>query len=157
MISFPNLSLMLTSVCVASILRITSFDFNTLGNPTYVSVIPSTWSSIEQSVGIICACLPTLRPLFRLLYGRSANSVHKRNSASSDPPSRPLSNRLSQRDEENSLDSLKTSTSPTPLTSQVNPQSMHEASPQGTAAADGTPEKSNGEWGRHIHRPESFA
>jgi hypothetical protein len=27
------------------------------------------WSSIEQSVAILCGCLPTLRPLFRRLYG----------------------------------------------------------------------------------------
>lgn len=129
-----------------------------MDNPTYVSVIPSTWSSIEQSVGIICACLPTLRPLVRLLYYSSANSIRKRDSASSElPPRGALSGRLSQRDEENSLDSLESPASPMPLISQVNTQYMHEASLQGTAAVEETLEESDRESERQIPRPESFA
>ena len=57
-----------------SILRIVSFGSAILTDPTYTSIGPETWSSIEQSVGIICACLPTLRPLFRRLYGPSGIS-----------------------------------------------------------------------------------
>lgn len=84
------------SVVVFSILRITSFNFRNLEDQPYVATDSSTWSSIEQSVGIICACLPTLRPLFRTWYGSS-----KRSSATSNFPKRlPLSSRLSQRDEE---------------------------------------------------------
>ncbi|KAJ5372315.1 hypothetical protein N7517_004321 [Penicillium concentricum] len=58
-------------VCIVSIIRIVSFGSAVISDPTYTSVGPATWSSVEQSVGIICACLPTLRPLFRRLYGPS--------------------------------------------------------------------------------------
>ncbi|GLI77199.1 hypothetical protein PoHVEF18_005485 [Penicillium ochrochloron] len=145
-------------VCVVSVLRITSFDFSTLDNLTYVSVIPSTWSSIEQSVGIICACLPTLRPLLRLLYGSYVNSIRKRDSASSNfPPRGPLSGKQSQNDEENSLDSLPSPTSPTPLTSQVSPQHMRQPSLQEMDTVEETLEELDGESETHIPRPESFA
>jgi hypothetical protein len=153
-----NNLLIQTSVCVVSVLRITSFGFSTLDNVTYVSVIPSTWSSIEQSVGIICACLPTLRPLLRLLYGSSVNSIRKRDSASSNfPPRGPLSGKQSQNDEENSLDSLPSPTSPTPLTSQVSPQHMRQPSLQEMDTVEETLEELDGESETHIPRPESFA
>ncbi|KAJ5233793.1 uncharacterized protein N7469_005559 [Penicillium citrinum] len=91
------------SVCVVSVLRIVSFDFVTLEDVTYVSVTPSTWSSIEQSVGVICACLPTLRPLVRRLYGASSNTPEWRSGStpnSSQRSSFPLRNSCA--DEENS-------------------------------------------------------
>jgi hypothetical protein len=155
---FPYKLLIKTSVCVVSVLRITSFDFPTLDNLTYVGVIPSTWSSVEQSVGIICACLPTLRPLLRLLYGSSANIIRKRATASSDFPQRgPLSGRVSQKDEENSLDSLESPTSPMPLTSQLSPQHMRESSLQEMDTVEETPEELDGDSERYIPRPESFA
>ncbi|KAJ6067411.1 uncharacterized protein N7446_004448 [Penicillium canescens] len=62
-------------VCVVSILRIVSFDLSDVNDPTYTSIDPSTWSSVEQSLGIICACLPTLRPLIRRLLGSSVASL----------------------------------------------------------------------------------
>ena len=31
------------------------------------------WSTVEQSIGIICACLPTLRPLFGKLFANSTS------------------------------------------------------------------------------------
>ncbi|KAJ5197853.1 uncharacterized protein N7498_006970 [Penicillium cinerascens] len=95
-------------VVVFSILRITSFNFPNLEDQSYVATDSSTWSSIEQSVGIICACLPTLRPLFRAWCGSS-----KMDSTASNFPKRlPLSGRLSQRDEEGGVVSP---VSPVPL------------------------------------------
>ena len=39
---------------------------------TYTNIEPAIWTVVEQSLGITCACLPTLRPLFgRLLFGTS--------------------------------------------------------------------------------------
>lgn len=32
------------------------------------------WSTIEQSIGIICACLLTYQPLFRRMFSKSAGS-----------------------------------------------------------------------------------
>lgn len=156
--------LMNNSVCVVSVLRITSFDFDTLDNITYDSVVPSTWSSIEQSVGIICACLPTIRPLLRWLTGSSASSIRKRDSSSSEFPQRsPLSGRRSQTDEENSLDSLASPTSPTPLVSQMNSgHNRVSSSPAMDTIEDHghsswTLEESSGNPEGCIPRPESFA
>lgn len=58
------------SVCIVSLLRIISFDVSDRRDPTYTQVPSSTWSSVEQGVAIVCACLPTLRPLRRLCGGR---------------------------------------------------------------------------------------
>ena len=41
---------------------------------TYSTVGTVTWSSIEQGLGIVCACLPTLRPLFGFLYHNRTKS-----------------------------------------------------------------------------------
>ncbi|PKY07982.1 FAD/NAD(P)-binding domain-containing protein [Aspergillus campestris IBT 28561] len=73
-------------VCVVSILRIVSFVYHTGRDPTFATVPSSNWSQIEQSVGIVCACLPTLRPLFRRLYGNVIDSTHT--GSSSTPISR---------------------------------------------------------------------
>ncbi|KAJ5651920.1 hypothetical protein N7507_009346 [Penicillium longicatenatum] len=94
--------LMGTFVCFISVLRVTSFDYDTLGYSTYKNIEPATWSSIEQSVGIICACLPTLRPLFRWLSGSLEKDAKNRDSALSDfPKQAPLSRRAALVDEEN--------------------------------------------------------
>lgn len=62
-------------VCIVSILRIIQFNGSRINDPTYSTINTATWSSVEQSVGIVCACLPTLRPLFRQLYGTSRNGT----------------------------------------------------------------------------------
>ncbi|KAJ5668492.1 uncharacterized protein N7477_007062, partial [Penicillium maclennaniae] len=104
-------------VVVASILRVTSFDFHTFDDPTYVNAMPSTWSSIEQSVGIICACLPTLRPLLRSWSGNpKRNNTHVRKRTGCVFPKRvPLMGRSSQGDEESK------SVSPVPPVAPVQP------------------------------------
>ena len=53
------------SACVASIVRVVTFNQANFEDITYTSVDASIWSTIEQSVGIICACLLTYQPLFR--------------------------------------------------------------------------------------------
>lgn len=64
--------------CVASIIRVIAFNVVSFTDITYTIVQPSIWTTIEQSTGIICACLPTLRPLF----GRLLNSAHSRHGPS---------------------------------------------------------------------------
>ena len=55
--------------CAASIVRVVAFDLIDVNDITYTIVPVSMWNSMEQSIGIICACLPTTRPLFgRLLH-----------------------------------------------------------------------------------------
>lgn len=69
------------SACVASIVRVVAFNWLDLNDMTYTIVSASIWTTIEQSLGIICACLPTTRPLFgRLLHNIKHSTGH-----SSDP------------------------------------------------------------------------
>ena len=64
---------------MASIVRVTSFDQVDLDDITWTFVDVATWTAIEQSVGIICACLPTTRPLLGSLL---SNLKHR---SSEDP------------------------------------------------------------------------
>ena len=69
------------SVCVASLIRITIFSQYNPKDTLYTIIMPMVWSSVEQSLGIVCACLPVLKPLFgRFLPSHSA-------AAKSDPDS----------------------------------------------------------------------
>ena len=52
------------SACVASIVRVVALDWIDSNDLTYTSVPEITWGSIEQSIGVVCACLPMTRPLF---------------------------------------------------------------------------------------------
>ncbi|KAL4810186.1 hypothetical protein BDV18DRAFT_54216 [Aspergillus unguis] len=83
-------------VCIVSLLRILSFDSADRTDPTYTQIPSSTWSSVEQGTGIICACLPTLRPLQRLFCGAGGRDSFRRlsrrlSSHSSDHSSNPSS------------------------------------------------------------------
>ncbi|KAJ5119097.1 hypothetical protein N7476_011448 [Penicillium atrosanguineum] len=159
-------------VVVVSILRITSFNFHSFNDATYVSATPSTWSSIEQSVGIICACLPTLRPLLRCwMHGGSKgkNTLFRNSTSSSHPKSVPLVGRSSQGDEESGV------VSPVPPVSPLQPahvrgHSSHElGSFENQSRGSWTPMPpmsptsplsqvfESGEQERFMHRPESFA
>ena len=52
------------SVIAASIARVVSFEkLNSDDNP-YMGVTPAIWTDTEQALGIVCACLPCLQPLF---------------------------------------------------------------------------------------------
>ncbi|KAJ6155393.1 hypothetical protein N7470_005959 [Penicillium chermesinum] len=51
-------------VCVTSIIRLVSLKrIADSTDPTYDNVGAASWSAIECNTGIICACLPTLKPL----------------------------------------------------------------------------------------------
>ena len=52
------------SACVASIVRVTSFSQAKFDDMTYTIVPASYWTTVEQSLGIICGCLVTLRKYF---------------------------------------------------------------------------------------------
>lgn len=80
-------------MCIISILRIVAFDNSSAGDPTYTTINTAMWSSVEQSLGIICACLPTLRPMFRQLYDASQHSLDK--SSGSHSHSQPTPIRMS--------------------------------------------------------------
>ncbi|KAL5374832.1 hypothetical protein DPSP01_011668 [Paraphaeosphaeria sporulosa] len=63
-------------VCLVSILRLQSLvAISNSPDPTYNNPPAATWSSIETNVGIICSCLPCLRPLVtRYLPGVFSNT-----------------------------------------------------------------------------------
>ncbi|KAH7135987.1 hypothetical protein B0J11DRAFT_425457 [Dendryphion nanum] len=66
-------------VCVVSIIRIHSLAvISNSFDPTYDNPSAATWSSLETSIGIICSCLPCLRPLMVIwlpkIFPKSARS-----------------------------------------------------------------------------------
>lgn len=73
-ITLSGIFLLGTFVFVASVVRVTVFGQLKPKDEPYTNVEPAIWTVVEQGLGITCACLPTLRPLFgRLLFGPSHN------------------------------------------------------------------------------------
>ncbi|KAE9379595.1 hypothetical protein N431DRAFT_500120 [Stipitochalara longipes BDJ] len=58
-------------ICVIGIVRLFFVATLKMTDVTYSLVDTYVWSSVETSVGVICACLPTLRPLFMKLFPKS--------------------------------------------------------------------------------------
>ncbi|KAJ6110336.1 Integral membrane protein [Penicillium sp. IBT 16267x] len=55
-------------VCITSIVRLVSLKkISDSTDPTFDNVGAASWSAIECNTGIICACLPTLKPLISKL------------------------------------------------------------------------------------------
>lgn len=44
-------------------MRVLAYKPTQLADSTYSGVGSMTWSIVEQGIGVVCACLPTLRPL----------------------------------------------------------------------------------------------
>lgn len=64
-----KLVLTLHSVTVISIIRLqTLITFASSSNPTWDNLRVSQWSTIEINVGIICACMPTLRLILLKIF-----------------------------------------------------------------------------------------
>ncbi|KAJ6097560.1 hypothetical protein N7499_001934 [Penicillium canescens] len=56
-------------VCITSIVRLTSLKkIADSTDPTYDNVAAAAWSAVECNTGIICACLPTLKPLLTRIF-----------------------------------------------------------------------------------------
>lgn len=88
--SMTTTGLLLTSscsVCLTSCLRLYHLYVLVKSNdlPWY-NVQAAAWSSIEINVGIVCACLPTLRPLLKSAFPCLLLNASSR-SGSQDPPS----------------------------------------------------------------------
>lgn len=66
----------ITSVCIASVLRVLAFNADQIADGTFSTVGTVTWSSVEQGLGIVCACLPTLRPLFDRVFPSFRNATN---------------------------------------------------------------------------------
>lgn len=70
----------ISSVCVAGILRVLAYHPTQLADSTYSGVGSMTWSIVEQGIGVVCACLPTLRPLMESMSPRRSKENTKNNS-----------------------------------------------------------------------------
>ncbi|KAI1759531.1 hypothetical protein GGR53DRAFT_140751 [Hypoxylon sp. FL1150] len=71
-------------VCVASVVRIWAFaEFINSTDLTWSMAHVFLWSSIEPAVGIVSACLPSLRPLYRRAKGKLTSSGNTANAGSS--------------------------------------------------------------------------
>lgn len=59
-------------VCAVSIVRLCQLEKFNQADITWSFVRPALWTAAEPSIGVVSACLPSLRPLFtKLLWGRS--------------------------------------------------------------------------------------
>ncbi|KAH3919270.1 hypothetical protein HBI56_101940 [Parastagonospora nodorum] len=68
-------------VCIVSILRLHSLvAISNSVDPTYDNPPAATWSSVEINVGIICSCLPLLRPILtRFMPGAMSSKTRSKN------------------------------------------------------------------------------
>lgn len=56
------------SVCVVTIVRMTTLRTGAAArDPTFTGSVTLKWTAVETNVGIICACLPLLRPILNKL------------------------------------------------------------------------------------------
>lgn len=78
--------------CAASIVRVVAFDQVKLEDVTYTLVTASIWTTIEQSIGIVCACLPTTRPLIKRFISAAKDSNEDTLDRTMKTSSMPLSN-----------------------------------------------------------------
>ena len=68
-------SLTALSVCIASVIRVPYVAQISLLDPSWSDVNGAIWSIVELNVGIVSACLPTLRPLFLHVFHGGYNST----------------------------------------------------------------------------------
>ncbi|CAN9079907.1 unnamed protein product [Alternaria alternata] len=81
-------------VCLVSILRLQSLvAISNSADPSYDNPPAATWSSVESNVGIICACLPLLRPLITKWLPRAFPSRHRSIYSHSRPQNRTYGSR----------------------------------------------------------------
>ena len=70
--------LIVLSVCVASVIRVPYIAQISLLDPSWSDVYGAIWSVVELNLGIVSACLPTLRPLFlHVFHGGYSSSSHR--------------------------------------------------------------------------------
>ncbi|KAI0166984.1 hypothetical protein GGR52DRAFT_584825 [Hypoxylon sp. FL1284] len=63
-------------VCVASVMRLaTLFRLRATTDPSVGGIALGLWSGVELTLALICACLPTLRPVLARLFPRLLRST----------------------------------------------------------------------------------
>ncbi|CAJ2507640.1 Uu.00g088260.m01.CDS01 [Anthostomella pinea] len=62
--------------CVASVMRLVSiYRLSTAHDPSTAGVNLGVWSGVESNLSIICACLPTLRPMLTRVFPKLLATV----------------------------------------------------------------------------------
>jgi len=61
-------------------MRVLAYKPDQLKDSTYSGVGSMTWSQVEQGIGIVCACLPTLRPLLNFVIPNRSKLTTKNSS-----------------------------------------------------------------------------
>lgn len=80
-IQLSALFLLGTFVVVVSIIRATYVSDVSFSDGFWVNSFPSMWSVVEDSLAIVAACLPVMRPIFnKLAYGAPAGRSNLSNS-----------------------------------------------------------------------------
>ncbi|KAL6246787.1 hypothetical protein RBB50_006094 [Rhinocladiella similis] len=71
--------------CITSILRLHALYITSISTDlTYDNVDAATWSAAELNVGIMCACIPAIRPVISLIFPRLLTSTRRSRSRTSD-------------------------------------------------------------------------
>ncbi|KIX03446.1 uncharacterized protein Z518_06998 [Rhinocladiella mackenziei CBS 650.93] len=66
--------------CVTAILRLHALYITSVSTDlTYDNVGAATWSAAELNVGIMCACIPAMRPIISLIFPRFLSSTQRDN------------------------------------------------------------------------------
>ena len=60
--------LTVSSACIASIIRVPYIAGISLIDPSWSDVYGAIWSIVELTMGTICACLPTLHPIYVYVF-----------------------------------------------------------------------------------------
>lgn len=59
---------------IMAVVRLSSFAKFDQNDPTWAFTQPMIWSTVEINVGIVCACLPVLAPIFQKVFGKWLSS-----------------------------------------------------------------------------------
>ncbi|KAI9811260.1 MAG: hypothetical protein M1832_000939 [Thelocarpon impressellum] len=75
-------------VCIASIIRMPTLHLLFGYDPTWTAVPAAVWSLVEVNMGIVCACLPVMRPVARRIgqTGIFGNCARPRSSPARSSP-----------------------------------------------------------------------
>ncbi|KAK7906159.1 hypothetical protein LTR67_000885 [Exophiala xenobiotica] len=73
-------------VCIVAILRLHAiYVISKSSDPTYDNVAAAYWSSIELNTGIICASMPTIRPIIARIFPTCFGSAPRRSTVETVP------------------------------------------------------------------------
>lgn len=70
---------LVNSICIVSIIRLRALVYWTMQDGTYTNSRAILWTSLESCLGIICACIVVMKPLFGKLLPKSHGKLSSSN------------------------------------------------------------------------------